>query len=278
MKMEGQVFQCPGCFTTIPAECIDFKTRRAVCPSCGNLVILKRRDINNSDKVVYDVKNAVNYFLDANYDTANRFAESALSVAVDNAAALFIIAYYCAFSAETKTRKHLDKYFYETLPELELDADEAEYCKQLWLKTVPHLVDYEKIILTKMLETQSPKDLGAFVESFSPYAIARRTNSEWLDKDMAELYKTINEQTDIPKTWFALYSSLGKNPDSPELGNTYYLTTKASRFFNNYILRIGEIFSKIKNEVLFKKFNGAFNNEKEKIKNKLKQAGGTVNE
>lgn len=276
--MEGQVFQCPGCFTTIPAECIDFKTRRAVCPSCGNLVILKRRDINNSDKVVYDIKNAIGYFLDGNYEIANHFAESALSVAVDNAAALFIIAYYCAYSAEIKTRKYIDKYFYETLPDLELDGEEAEQCKKLWLKVVPHLVDYEKIILTKMLETQSASDLGAFVDSFSPYAIARRTNSEWLDVEMADLYKTINGQVDIPKTWFALYGSLGKNPDSPEIGDTYYLTTKASRFFNNYILRIGEIFSAIKSEALYRKFNGAFSNEKEKIKSKLKQAGGTINE
>lgn len=274
--MQGQTYQCPGCFFNLPADCIDFKTRRAVCPACGNLVTLTRKSINTSETVVHDVENAVRFFCDGNFDSARRYAESVLSVAVDHAAALYILAYYSAFVAENKNRTHLEKFFNETLLDLDCDEEELEALKKIMLKTLGHLADYEKIILKKLSATQRPKDLAEFVESFCPYLIGKRINIDWFDSEMVDLYYFITLSADIPKTWYALFVSISKNPDSPEAGNTFYLRTKTERFYREYVLGIEKVFSGIKTDVLKAKFNGAFCKKKEELINKMKSNGGQI--
>lgn len=271
--MQGQIYQCPGCFTPITAENIDFKTRRAVCPSCGNLVILTRKTLNSSESVLHDLENAVRFFSEHNYDSAKRYAEAALSVAVDNTAALFIIAYYSAYCAENKTRKHIDRFFTETLSDIEFDEEELQAFKTVVLKSVLHVVDYEKIILSKMLESLSVDELAEFTDSFSPYIICKRSNIDYLDSEMTEIYTRITERVDVPKTWYALFQSIIKNPASPELDGTYYLKTKTERFYNEYVLRIGMIFEHIKSEALKAKFNSAFCKKKEEIYSKMYKGG-----
>ena len=267
--MEGQVFTCPGCFTTIPASCIDFKTRRAVCPSCGNLVSLSRKSINTSDKVVHDIENAVRFFTSDNYDSAKRFAESALSVAVDNIPALFIITYYNAYKSEIKTRKQLEELFHHTIQDIIMDEEEAEQAKTVWLKVAPQLADYENVILNTLYSCQNDKDITTFTDAFSPYIIGKRGDIDWFDGEMEKLYKEISERGDIPKTWYALYQSIDKNPESPIATDSFHLKTSAKMFFDGYVLRIGRIFESIKNETLKAKFLGAFNKKKEFFINKL---------
>ncbi len=268
--MEGQTYQCPGCFTTITAENIDFKTRRATCPACGNLVILTRKVVNSSKSVVHDMENAVSFFCDGNFESAKRYAESALSYAVDNAAALYIIGYYYAFVAETKTRKHLDKFFNEIFFDLDVDDEELDMLKSLMLKTKMHLADYEKSILKKLNVYQSASDLTEFVDAFSPYLILARNSMDWLDEEMVGIYAQISRDTDIPKTWYALLQSIIKNPDSPEASGSYFFEKKVARFYNDYIGGIGKIFGNIKNAELKAKFGGAFLKTQQTIKNKMK--------
>jgi len=266
--MEGK-YECPGCFSLVPAEYIDFKTRTATCPFCGNLVTFKRTTINSSQGVAHDVENAVRFFLENNLDSAKRYAESALSVSVDNAVGLYIIAYYSAFKAEIKTRNHLERFFKEELKGIEFDEEELEGFKKVILHSLTHVADYEKEILSIISECQRGQELADFVDAFSPYLIAKRGTIDWFDKDMCDTYAKVTAMSNIPKTWYALYTAIIKNPDSPEASDTYYLKTKTARFYNDFVLGIGSIFGQIKDEALKAKFNGAFCKIKEAMNKKM---------
>ncbi len=267
--MEGQVYECPGCFSPIPADRIDFQTKRATCPYCGNLVVLTRKSINTSQGVLHDLENAVRFFIDNNFDSAKRYAESLLSVSVDNAVGLFIIAHFKAFKAEAKSRLLLDKFFKEELPEIDFDTEELESFTKIILHVLFNLADYEKEIVSAMVQFLPKKELGQFIDAFSPYLITKRSSINWFDAGMKEAYKNVTMITDVPKTWYALFQAMLKNPDSPEVENNYYLKTKAERFYNEYVLGIGEIFSNIGNAELKNKFNGAYEKKAAEMKSKI---------
>ena len=75
---------------------------------------------------------------------------------------------------------------------------------------------------------------------------------------MVETYKAVSQKCSIPNTWLALYNAMLKNPDSPLSNDSFYLKTKAERIYENFILKIGEIFESINDEANKQKFTGAF--------------------
>ncbi len=268
--MEGEKHICPNCGMPVEASAINFKTRRAFCPWCQKNVIFPKRNSTASPNAVSALNEAYNFFLEKNFESAKNCAETVVSMVPNNVAALYILAYYKAFSAPIKNRSSLDKLFNETLPDAEFEIEEEEMFKELLLKTILHSGEYEEQIIGKFIEYDDENELCDFVEKFCPFIIARQVNTEWFTQNMVKCLKECSAITNIPKTWYALYVSISKSPDSPILKNTFYLKTKSSRFYSEYILPIGEIFAQIKDETLKKKFVSAYNKVKMEFEQKLK--------
>lgn len=256
--MEGEKYHCQGCGSEIPASLINFKTRRAKCPWCGLDVVFPKRHSTASPNAQIALNEAMKLFLEGNYESSKSCAESALSMTNNNAAALFIVNYYKAYIAEIKNSHAMDVFFKEKLPDAEFEIEEEEMFKRLLLKTILNIGQYEEQILSKFAEYDDPNELSEFVEAFSPCLILSRSTIDWFTPNMAETYKEISKRTSIPKTWYSLYSSLIKNPDSPFVNNTFYLKTKAQRIYREFILPVGDIFSCIKDENNKQKFNNAY--------------------
>ena len=199
------------------------------------------------------------------------YAKETLSFAqdLDNAVALFIIAYYEAYVATVKSRDEMNKFFYETLATIDFADDEMEAFKEIIHHAVYHVADYEKVILKTLVEKDGIVATAKFIEDFSPYLINKRASIEWFDNEMCEIYAKITEQADIPKTWYALYQGITKNPASPEASQSYHLKTATKVFYESYVLGVGKIFSGIKDEKLKAQFGGAFNKIDTMIKYKM---------
>lgn len=269
--MEGETYKCQGCGSQIPASNIDFRTRSATCPWCGLKVIFPKKHSTASPNAQIALDEAMELFLMGNFDSAKKCAESVLSMVNRNAAASFIIDYYFAFIAPTKKSSVMLDFFKNELEDAEFDIEEEEMFKKLLLKTISHIGEYEEQILKKFSEYDSPKELADFVEVFSPLLILKRTSFNWLNKEMVEIYKAISRKVAIPKTWYALYSSILKNSESPFVGNNWYLKTKTERIYNEVVIPIGEIFSLISDETLKIKFSNAYTKAKMAYEKKMNE-------
>ncbi len=267
--LQNGEFKCQNCGHSLRQSEINKDTLVGTCEYCGSMVTATRKQANATKEVLHSQENAVRFFLENNFDSARHYAEELLSCAVDNAVGLYIIAYYKAYKSEVKTRSHLDKFFKNDLSNIDFTDEEVEGFKKVILHSLTHVADYEKEILAKLLECQSPNDLADFVDAFSPYLVAKRGTIDWFDTEMCDVYTRVTSFTNIPKTWYALYTAIIKNPDSPEASDTYYLKTKTARFYNDFVLGIGRIFEQIKDEALKAKFNGAFCKIKEAINKKM---------
>lgn len=267
--MECQSYQCPNCPASIPEQYINFKERTAKCPYCNSFVQLPRKTLNSSDAVIQDMAQAVRFFCEGNYDSARNHAERTLSVSFDNAVALFVIAYYNAYCAPVKTFKGLDIFFKETLQSIELEAEEADGFKKVVLCKGLQLGDYEKYILKALSNSTAAQPINTFIDEFSAPLIVRRKTIDWFDEEMCMVYAFMSQYVEIPKTWYALYQGIVKNPDSPEAANTYYLKTKTERFFNSYVLGVGKVFESIQSEAMRAKFLPAYQKIRDAMKAKM---------
>ncbi len=265
--MEGQ-YICPGCGYALQEQHIDFAKRRGKCPRCGNVVTPQRPKANTSEVVLHHLDNAVRFFEEGNFVSAKNSAESALAVANDNIVALYIIAYYNAFCDSNKTPTFLDHFFKETLQETDVLEYEMEHFKKIVLMTKVKNFEYEAEILWKLVQTEKEKDLTEFVEAFSPYSITCKRSVEWFNKTK-DAYIAVTRAANVPKTWYALFQQITQNPESPEKTGAYFLKTKSEKFYNEFVLGVGEVFANIKDAQLKAKFYGAFEKTKQAIKAKL---------
>lgn len=257
--MEANLYICPHCGTAFDENAVDHKTRRALCKMCGCEAVFPKRHITASPNALLALQEGARLFLNGSLESAKTCAETAISMSRDNIAALYIIGYYKAFRAEIKNSKSLDELFNNILPEAEIEIEEEEMFKQFVIKTINHSREYEEQILAKLAIFDDPKELAEFVEAFSPFAIMSRQSFSWLTPKMLSIYLEITRRTNIPKTWYALYSSLLKNPDSPFVGNTFFLRTKSERILHEVVEPIGQIFNAITDEALKNKFASAYN-------------------
>lgn len=254
--MEGQRYLCPGCGSPIPSEKINFKTREATCDFCGLHFVFPKKHSTASPNAIIALNEAFHLFSNGSFESAKDSAQTALSMTTNNVAALFIVGYYDAFSAPIKNSKSLDRLFLEVLKDAEFEIEEEEMFKKLLIKTLKHSSEYEKPIINKFLEYDDSKELGEFVDQFSPIAILTKTNFDLFDKELFDMYKRVFKKTHIPKTLYAFTSFLVKCGDSPLVSNTFFLKTKAKRIYDEYILPLGELFaSNSRNEMEEKIYN-----------------------
>ena len=120
-----------------------------------------------------------------------------------------------------------------------------------------------------LLEYDDLEELQEFVENFCPFSILNHKTIDWFDAEMVEIYKELSKKLMIPKTWYALYKAIQKNPDSPMIGDRFYLKTKATRVFEQFVLPIGEIFKCIGEPVNRVKFTKGFQQLHDLFKSKL---------
>ena len=270
--MNSESFQCPYCGVSVSADKINFKTRRAHCDFCGQDIVFAKRNSTASPSAINALNQAKEFFMNGNYKSAVSCAQTATEMVPNHAAALYIIAYYQAFSADVKSRTSLENLFRNVLPDAEFEQEEEDLFKELLLKTIAHSIDYEEQILTKFMEYDDPGELGAFVEKFSPFAISKRIDIDWFNSHMRTVYEQISASASIPKTWYALYLSLSKNPISPLSDGSFYLKTRATKFYNEYLIPVGVIYDKIRDEALSQKFRGAYRALKAQYEDKMSKA------
>ena len=268
--MEAEKYICPGCGASLSANQIDRKTRTGTCHFCGLTVRFAKKHSANSPSVQVALEEGVRLFLAGNFDSARSCAENVLTMSRNNAAALFIVNYYRSYAAEVKDSRLMASFFRETWDDCLFEVEEEEFCKQMILKSIMHSGEFEKEILSKFNDYDDASEITEFTESFSPMLIMRQKNIDWFTPEMAEIYQSLTDKTNLPKTWYALYAGITKNPDSPYPGNQFFLKTKTQRFYHDYVLRVGQIFSHIKDPVLKQKYGGAYLKAKADIESKMK--------
>lgn len=266
--MEFERMTCSSCGHTDIV--FDPETRILSCNQCGNKEQYSRRRLNANKNAVYNLENALKFFMEGKYDTARKFAEDTLAISIDNAPALYIVSYIEEFV--NKKRNHINNFFNRT-KDLELDYDEIEELKKLFLDDPYKLKQYEKeairLISINSSSERDKKSLCEFIDTLCPYLISKRSSSAFLTNELIEMYADLAKHCSIPKTCYALLLSIQNNPDSPYIGNMNTSAGKNSYFYKNYILPIGKIISNISDINLRPKFVSAFNSKDAEYKQKM---------
>ena len=116
---------------------------------------------------------------------------------------------------------------------------------------------------------QTSEELCAFVDAFSPSVIAKRNSIDYLTQELADIYMELAEDCNIPKTCYALLSSIRTNPDSPYPNETFYLRNKTQRFLHTYVHPIGDVIEAMQDEEMRQKFLTAYNKLEAQILEKM---------
>ncbi len=270
--MEGEKYRCQGCGSEIPSSMINFKTRSAKCPWCGLDVTFPKKHSTASPNAQYAIEEAYNLFMAGSFDSSLKCAEHALTMVNNSVIASFIIDYYKSFVATTKNSKIIEEFFLNRLENIEFEVEEEEMFKNILCKKAFKVEKFEEQVLKKFSEYDDTKELGEFVERFSPSLILKRENFDWLTHSMVDIYKNVTRRVAIPKTWYALYISVVKNPDSPLQNGTFFLKTKTNRIYNDCVVPIGEIFDLITDEVNKVKYSKAYIKVKTVYESKMKNS------
>ncbi len=238
--MDMQGLQCHGC----GSENVEFdpKNRILQCHQCGKSEYYSRATLNANGKVAFGQRNAIRFFSEGKLEDARHYAMDVLNIFMDNAPALYILAYYDEFTAR---KPDSIKQFFQKLDNVPLEGDEIQDMCGLFVASAYNLSDFEEAVLTLVATNmQSPADkaeLCKFIDKLCPYLISKRTSSSFLTDSLVEIYQELAGHCGIPKTCFALLKSIQTNPDSPYVNNSFYLKAKVRYFEEHYVIPIGGI-------------------------------------
>ena len=255
--------QCSGCGSTNVS--FDPQRRILVCNQCGKEEYYSRSTLNANSKVVYCRQNAINFFVNGKYDIASQFAHDVINISMDNAPALYILAFHDnrQFGQENSMRS-----FFKFAKQTMLEYDEINELMQLFLAVPYSLIENESDVITILAANlQDLKDatvLCDFLDKLCPYLIGKRPSMSFLTKDMVEMYCELAEHCGIPKTCYALLNSIQTNPDSPYVSNTFFLKAKTRFFYENFVIPIGKIIDSMAPNQYKEKFQKAFIQRKNK--------------
>ena len=262
--MEVIKMQCHGCGSTNVT--FDPKNRKLICNQCGKEEYYSRATLNSDGKVVYAKQNAINFFKEGRHETAKQFAQDVLNIVMDNASALYILAYY----EDTMLGKNESiKRFFDKMGEEPLEYDEIKELMELFLASPYRLIDYEEeviSIIAKNLQSEEDADfLCDFIDKLCPYFISKWPSMSYFNSELAEIFTELAEHCKIPRTCFALIKSIQLNPDSPYVGNTFFLKPKSRYFYENYVVPIGKIVNAMQDNPQKAKFVAAYEQRKQKF-------------
>lgn len=249
--------QCHGCGSTNVT--FDPKRRILCCNQCGKEEYYSRSTLNANGKVVYARRNAVHFFKEGRMDDARHYAMEVLNISMDNAPAMYILAYYDEFVAR---KPDAMRHFFHQIEEVALEYDEVRDISSLIMVSVYNLAEFEENVIQLIaVNMQSPEDtreLCTIIDSVCPFLIAKRSSSGYLTDNLTEMYRELAAHCGIPKTCFALLKSLDTNPDSPYATNSFYLKAKARFFYDNYVVNVGKVLRAMNDTGLRDKFLGAY--------------------
>ncbi len=264
-KMEIEGIVCDGCGSAY----IEFnpRNRTVLCNQCGKLSTYARSTLNKNGKICFQRENAIKQFSSGKMDEAQSYAHEVLNIFVDNAPALFIMSYYDEF---INKRIGSMKKFFEEIQSAALEYDEVMELESLFLAAAYNMTDYEaeiiKLICANMQAEQDKKSLCDFFDTLCPYMISKRTSMNFFDDERVGMYKDLAGHCGIPKTCFALLKAIEANPDSPYVGNSFYLETKARYFYDKFVIPVGEVVQAINNMEFREKFIMVYKQKREKYK------------
>ena len=263
MDMGGM--QCRGCGSTNVS--FDAKQRILICNQCGKEEYYSRATLNANGKVVFARQNAIRSFTSGKLEDARHYAMEVLNISMDNAPALYILAYYDEF---TVRKPDSMGQFFASLRDVALEYDEVADLRGLMLASAYNLADYEEnvieLVAVNMQAEEDAPELCKFIDAFCPYLIGKRTSAGFLRQSLAEMYQELAAHCGIPKTCFALLKAIDTNPDSPYVSNSFYLKAKAQYIYEHFISAIGPILSAINDGELQKKFLGTYQKKCEKYR------------
>ena len=264
MDLDG--LQCHGCGSTNVT--FDPKRRILSCNQCGKEEYYSRSTLNANGKVVYARRNAIHFFKEGRMDDAKHYAMEVLNISMDNAPAMYILAYYDEFTARKPDSL---RQFFMKIMDVALEYDEVRDIYGLITASVYNLADFEEDIIQLIaVNMQSPDDaseLCGVIDTICPFLISKRTSSGYLTDNLVDMYRELAEHCGIPKTCFALLKSIETNPDSPYVGQSFYLKAKAKYFYDQYVVNVGRVLNAMNDINLKAKFIAAYNNKCQQYKN-----------
>lgn len=257
--------QCQGCGST--RVVFDPRRRMLTCSQCGREEYYSRATLNKNGKVVYSRKNAMTFFKEGKLEDARHFAMEVMNIFMDNAPAMYILAYYDEFKAR---KLGAMKAFFRQIRDVALEYDEVTDLRGLLLSSACNLLDYEEevieLIAVNMQAEEDAAELCAFIDALCPYLIGKRTSAGFLTENLAGMYQELAAHCGIPKTCYALLKAIDTNPDSPYVSNSFYLKTKTQYFYEHYVTCIGPIIAAINDGAWKKKFSDVYQKKCEKYK------------
>lgn len=263
--MDMQGMQCSGCGSTNVV--FDPKRRVLTCNQCGKEEYYSRATLNTNGKVVYGRRNAIRFFSEGRMEDARHYAMDVLNISMDNAPALYILAYCEEFIARKPDSM---KQFFSQIKDTPLEYDEVQDLRGLFLASAYNLMDYEadiiQLIAVNMQSQEDAAELCEFIDALCPYMISKRPSIGFLTEELAGMYQELAAYCNIPKTCFALLKAIETNPDSPYIDNSFYLKAKSRYFYDNYISALEDIVMAISNVTLKEKFEAAYHQKCEKYK------------
>lgn len=255
--MELPNLQCKGCGSTNIT--FDSRTRKLICNQCGREEFYSRAALNSSGKVLYSRQNALKYFSEGSFDVALKYAHEVLNISLDYAAAMYIQAYVEDFVQGKTTALDL---FFDTEKTAALEYEEVRDLIRLFLYSRNYLIDYEEkvldTILPNMQSAEDKKELCTFVDSFSGNLIGKRPSMVFLTRSLIGKYAYLASYCGIPKTCFALLEAIQKNPDSPYVGNRFFLKAKTRYFYDEFVKPIGNVIEAMEEGAYKQKFLNAY--------------------
>ena len=266
--MEGAGLQCHGCGSTNVV--FDSKRRILKCNQCGKEEYYSRATLNSTGKVVFGKQNAMSFFNDGKYDEARHYALEVLDISMDNAPALYILSYVDEFVSGKSGEMQR---FFNQMKDIALEYDEVKDLRELIWASAYRLMDYEKdiiqLITANMQAREDLPELTAFLDKICPYFISKRSSADYLDAELADMYKELAEHCGVPKTCFALLKSISENPDSPISNNSFFLKAKAKYFYDNYVEVIGGIIRSMAESEFKQKFVAAYAQKQNSFREQL---------
>jgi hypothetical protein len=260
--MNASSMQCHGCGSTNVT--FDPKRRILICNQCGKQEYYSRATLNTNKSVVYARQNAINFFTQGNYDTARQYAQEILNISVDNAPAVYIIAFYDEFSLG---RNGSLKRMFALLDSMALEYQEVVDLMELFISAPGKLIEYQEEVITtiakNMQDEKDAQSLCTFFDKICPFFIAKWPSMGFLKPSLVELYIELADHCGIPKTCFALLNAIQKNPDSPYANNTFFLKPKTEYFYEHFVLPVGRVVEAMKDKQYRIKFLAAFEQRKE---------------
>lgn len=257
--METGGLQCHGCGSSNVE--FDAKARKLICNTCGKEEYYSRATLNANGKVILSRQNAIHFFNEGKFENSQHYAMEVLNISMDNAPALYIMAYYEEFVTKNDGAM---KRFFNQIQEVALEYDEVQELKTLLTASAYRIQDFEEqVIQLVAANMQSPEDaqeLCDFIDQLCPYLISKRTSMDYLTDTLADMYRELAGHCTVPKTCFALLKSIETNPDSPYANNSFYLQSKTQYFYERYVVPIGAVI----NEMLDSELRGKFINSYEK--------------